>query len=75
MKEKRENPGDLLHGTLNLLVLKTLARGSMQGYGVAEWLHETSEDVLRPYTVSNCGACSPRNGAHLTTTAAPSITR
>ena len=30
MKEKRENPGDLLQGTLDLLILKALARGSMQ---------------------------------------------
>lgn len=47
MKEKRENPGDLLQGTLDLLILKTLARGPMHGYGVAEWLHQTSKDVLR----------------------------
>ncbi|HMD39594.1 MAG TPA: PadR family transcriptional regulator [Candidatus Acidoferrum sp.] len=47
MKEKHENPGDLLQGTLDLLILKALARGSMHGYGVAEWLHQTSEDVLR----------------------------
>jgi PadR family transcriptional regulator PadR len=47
MKEKRETPGDLLQGTLDLLILKALARGSMHGYGVAEWIHESSEDVLR----------------------------
>jgi len=47
MKEKRENPGDLLQGTLDLLVLKALARGAMHGYGVAEWIHQTSEDVLK----------------------------
>jgi PadR family transcriptional regulator PadR len=47
MKEKRENPGDLLQGTLDLLILKALARGSMHGYGVAEWIHQTSEDVLK----------------------------
>lgn len=47
MKEKRENPGDLLQGTLDLLILKALARGAMHGYGVAEWIHQTSEDVLK----------------------------
>jgi transcriptional regulator len=47
MKAKRENPGDLLQGTLDLLILKALARGAMHGYGVAEWIHETSEDILR----------------------------
>ena len=47
MREKRDNPGDLLHGTLDLLILKALAHGAMHGYGVAEWIHQTSEDVLR----------------------------
>jgi PadR family transcriptional regulator, regulatory protein PadR len=47
MKEKRENPGDLLQGTLDLLILKALAKGSMHGYRVAEWIHESSQDVLR----------------------------
>lgn len=47
MKDKKENPGDLLQGTLDLLILKALAKGSMHGYGVAEWIHESSQDVLR----------------------------
>jgi PadR family transcriptional regulator PadR len=47
MKENRENAGDLLQGTLDLLILKALARESMHGYGVAEWIHQRSEDVLR----------------------------
>jgi len=47
MKEKRENPGDLLQGTLDLLILKALARVPKHGYGVAEWIHQTSEDVLK----------------------------
>src|SRR6266704_803553 len=47
MKDKQKSPGDLLQGTLDLLILKSLARESMHGYGVAEWIHQTSEDVLR----------------------------
>ena len=47
MKEKRDNPGDLLQGTLDLLILKALARCAMHGYAVAEWIHQTSEDVLK----------------------------
>jgi transcriptional regulator len=47
MKANKEGPGDLLHGTLDLLILKALAKGSMHGYGVAEWIHESSQDVLR----------------------------
>ncbi len=47
MKDKRESPGDLLQGTLDLLILKALAKAPMHGYGVAEWIHESSQDVLR----------------------------
>src|ERR1700731_3055373 len=47
MKDKKENSGDLLQGTLDLLILKSLAHGAMHGYGVAEWIHESSQDVLR----------------------------
>jgi PadR family transcriptional regulator, regulatory protein PadR len=47
MKEKKESPGELLQGTLDMLVLKALARGPRHGYAVAEWIHAASEDVLR----------------------------
>ena len=46
MKDKKEGSGDLLQGTLDLLILKALAKGSLHGYGVAEWIHESSQDVL-----------------------------
>lgn len=39
--------GDLLQGTLDVLVLKALARGPRHGYGVAEFIHQSSNDVLR----------------------------
>lgn len=42
-----DKSGDLVQGTLDMLVLKALARGTKHGYAVAEWIHETSEDVLR----------------------------
>ena len=42
--EKRD---DLVQGTLDMLVLKALARGAKHGYGVAEWIHESSNDVLQ----------------------------
>jgi PadR family transcriptional regulator len=38
---------DLLPGTLDLLILKTLQRGAMHGYGVAQHLKTVSEDVLQ----------------------------
>jgi len=34
-------------GTLYMLILKTLARGPMHGYGIAMHIQQTSEDVLQ----------------------------
>ncbi|HEX5432118.1 MAG TPA: PadR family transcriptional regulator [Bryobacteraceae bacterium] len=39
--------GDLLQGTLDMLILKTLARGAKHGYAIAEWIGQISEDALR----------------------------
>ena len=39
-------PLELLPGTLDLLILKALGRGKMHGYGIANMLKVTSEDVL-----------------------------
>jgi transcriptional regulator len=38
---------DLLQGTLELLILKTLASKSMHGYGIVQRIHETAEDLLK----------------------------
>jgi PadR family transcriptional regulator PadR len=38
---------DLLQGTLDLLLLKTLALGPMHGWGISQRIQQTSEDVLR----------------------------
>ena len=38
---------DLLPGTLELLILKTLATGAKHGYGMVEHLRLSSGDVLR----------------------------
>ena len=38
---------DLMQGTLELLILKTLARESMHGYGIVRRIHETAEDLLK----------------------------
>ena len=40
-------PHELLPGTLDLLILKTLRHGSMHGYGIAQHLRVTSRDVLQ----------------------------
>lgn len=38
---------DLLQGTLDLLVLKTLAPGAMHGWGISLRIQQVSEDVLQ----------------------------
>ena len=38
---------DLLQGTLDVLVLKTLSWGPRHGYAVARWIAETTDDALR----------------------------
>ena len=38
---------ELLKGTLDLLILKTLARGPSHGYGIARWIERTTGDVLQ----------------------------
>ena len=47
MSPKKRETGDLLRDTLDMLILKTLSRGEMHGYGIAEYIEETSEEVLR----------------------------
>jgi PadR family transcriptional regulator, regulatory protein PadR len=38
---------DLLQGTLDLIVLKTLSWGPMHGFGIARWIQRTTEDALQ----------------------------
>jgi PadR family transcriptional regulator PadR len=40
-------PPDLLPGTLDMLVLRSLLRGPLHGYGIAERLRQVSENVLQ----------------------------
>jgi PadR family transcriptional regulator PadR len=40
-------PPDLLPGTLDLLILRTLVAGPLHGYGIADRLKVVSEDVLQ----------------------------
>jgi PadR family transcriptional regulator PadR len=44
---RRPATGELLRDTLDMLVLKTLTRGTMHGYAIAEFIEETTDDVLR----------------------------
>jgi transcriptional regulator len=40
-------PNELLHGTLETLILKSVARRPMHGYAIARWLEDATGDVLR----------------------------
>jgi PadR family transcriptional regulator, regulatory protein PadR len=37
---------ELLHGTLDALVLKTLSWGPRHGYAIARWIEEVTDDAL-----------------------------
>jgi PadR family transcriptional regulator, regulatory protein PadR len=38
---------DLLQGTLDLLILKSLIFGPLHGWGVSKWIRQISDDVLQ----------------------------
>jgi len=41
-----KRPLDLLQGTLDVLVLRTLRLGPMHGYAVSRWIHQRTDGVL-----------------------------
>ena len=41
------NTNELLHGTLEALILKTVAAAPRHGYAIARWLEERTGDVLQ----------------------------
>src|SRR5215471_6742762 len=47
MERRQTDAGEMLRDTLDMLILKTLDRGPMHGYGIAEFIEERSGDVLR----------------------------
>lgn len=42
-----DRPPDLLPGTLDLLILRTLQRGVLHGWAISERIQQISEDVLQ----------------------------
>jgi len=44
---RTRDAGDLLQGTLGILILKSLLLGPAHGYAVSRWIEETTGDVLR----------------------------
>ncbi len=47
VKDQGQTRSELLPGTLEMLVLKTLTRGPMHGYGIAQYVGQTSDTVLQ----------------------------
>jgi transcriptional regulator len=41
-----DKAADILQGTLELLILRTLASGEKHGYEIAEWIHVASAEAL-----------------------------
>ena len=46
-KAKERSEGELVQGTLDMLILKTLSRGLQHGYGIALFIQQVSDEVLR----------------------------
>ena len=46
MGSSDDKSADLLQGTLDLLILKSLTSGEKHGYEITEWIHATSDEAL-----------------------------
>ena len=55
MPEAKDARSDLLQGTLDLLILRTLATGPMHGWGISQRIQQVSDSVL----VVNQGSLYP----------------
>jgi PadR family transcriptional regulator, regulatory protein PadR len=47
MPPREKDQTDLLQGTLDLLILKTLANGSMHGFGISQRIQQVSKEILQ----------------------------
>jgi len=47
MRKQKDKPIDMLQGTLDLLILRTLLFGPIHGHAIAKSIERTSQDVLR----------------------------
>jgi len=47
MRKQKDEPIDMLQGTLDLLILRTLLFGPIHGHAIAKSIERTSQDVLR----------------------------
>ncbi len=44
--EKAKSKSDLIHGTLDLLILRTLASGELHGWAISKRIRQLSDEVL-----------------------------
>ena len=47
LKRRARERDELLPGTLEMLILKTLSPGPMHGYGIAQSIQQVSDDILQ----------------------------
>jgi PadR family transcriptional regulator, regulatory protein PadR len=47
MGKENRSGGELVQGTLDMLILKTLSRGPMHGFGIARSIQQISDEILR----------------------------
>src|SRR5262249_49379287 len=47
MRKQKDEPIDMLQGTLDMLILRTLLFGPIHGHAIAKSIEQTSLDVLR----------------------------
>jgi len=47
MRKQKDDPIDMLQGTLDMLILRTLLLGPRHGHAIAKSIEQTSQDVLR----------------------------
>jgi PadR family transcriptional regulator, regulatory protein PadR len=43
----KDSKGELIQGTLDMLILSRLAHGPMHGFGIAEHIQQVTENILR----------------------------
>lgn len=47
LRRKPREKDEILPGTLEMLILKTLSRGPMHGYRIAQTIQQISDDILQ----------------------------
>ena len=58
------NRAELLQGTLDMLILRTLLFGAAHGHQIAKHIQRTTQDVLQVEHVCNGGASTTDASAH-----------